>query len=557
MRRLRKRYVYAVVFAILACFAFLALTFSADNSATWDEPTFISLGNYFLKTGDFSMNTGHPPFAHYMANLPLIFENADLPANASNYTDYSYVAFSHDFLFSQRDASHIVFLSRLSFILLSIILGFFIFKLAKRLYGTGAGILATLLFAFSPLFISYGATALTDLPITAFYFLSVYFFLKYSEQPSGLRLAFVGIFTGLALVSKYTGIFLIPVYIILLAMQRKGPQAIKRPLVFLLLTAVIAFLVIFTVYQFQFVPIKEAVSPHYLNKAYEKLPILEKFSGVIEKVPLPAASFMVGIGQQFLVSSDAIKPSYLLGESYVGNKPQFHIIEFLVKTPIAMFVLLFLAFLAKKNKVVLIPAGLYFLAFMFNSQNMGIHHIMPVYPFLFVFASSAVTLKFNKALFQKAFIAAIAVLSAWYIFASLSIHPNEIAYFNEFVGPDNGYKYFVTSNLDWGQSFKGLQDYVGQQNITSVKLSYFGTVDPYYYGLNFTYLPSPIWQPWVPGYKAAGKGIENCSRTSGIIAISATNLVGAYLDNKSCFSWLEEYKPVAKIGYSIFIYNIT
>ena len=48
--------------------------------------------------------------------------------------------------------------------------------------------------------------------------------------------------------------------------------------------------------------------------------------------------------------------------------------------------------------------------------------------------------------------------------------------------------------------------------------------------------------------------------TTGLIAISATNLVGVYLDGygqgKDLFKWLRAYEPVVRIGHSIFVYDI-
>jgi hypothetical protein len=42
----------------------------------------------------------------------------------------------------------------------------------------------------------------------------------------------------------------------------------------------------------------------------------------------------------------------------------------------------------------------------------------------------------------------------------------------------------------------------------------------------------------------------------GWVAISATNLQGDYFADKNLFAWFRGRKPVAKIGYSIFIYNM-
>jgi hypothetical protein len=44
--------------------------------------------------------------------------------------------------------------------------------------------------------------------------------------------------------------------------------------------------------------------------------------------------------------------------------------------------------------------------------------------------------------------------------------------------------------------------------------------------------------------------------TSGMLAISATNLQNVYFSDKQFYDWLKKYEPVDKIGYSIFIYDL-
>lgn len=136
---------------------------------------------------------------------------------------------------------------------------------------------------------------------------------------------------------------------------------------------------------------------------------------------------------------------------------------------------------------------------------------------------------------------------------TLRHHPDHLAFFNELVGgPDQRYHYLVDSNLDWGQDLKGLKEYLDERGIGRVKLSYFGTVDPALYGLEYEWLPS-FHLPAPPGARAV-------LPTTGTIAISATNLVRVYLDGygrgKGLLNWLLAYEPVARIGHSIFGYEI-
>jgi hypothetical protein len=135
----------------------------------------------------------------------------------------------------------------------------------------------------------------------------------------------------------------------------------------------------------------------------------------------------------------------------------------------------------------------------------------------------------------------------------LRIAPHHLAYFNEFVGgPDQGYRYLSDSNLDWGQDLKGVKAYIDEKEIATIYLSYFGTASPSYYGIRYQYVP--------PGYnlewpQPSDKVPE--SELRKILAISVFNLQDVYHPDKPLFRWLWRREPVAKIGYSIFVYDLS
>ncbi|MBI2137657.1 glycosyltransferase family 39 protein [Candidatus Woesearchaeota archaeon] len=585
--RITEKHSLYVAAAILLSFVFLSVSFSASNSAVWDEPTHLSNGYYFLKTGDFSMNPSHPPLTHYLFAMPLLFTDAKLQANAGSYTNYSYVAFAHDFVFGQiSNPDRAVFTGRLFFTALGAILGFFVFLWARKLYGSASGLTALALYSFSPVVIAFSSLALTDITITAFYFLTVFSLFYYLKNPSVRKLLLTGLLLGLAMVSKFTALYLFPVIAILLIVRRRElmlpfkvpfesklekKAAVWRIAVFMAVIAAIAFAVIFIFYQFQFTTLSEAVPGRFLERGYELLPSLKGPAQFIaEKVPLPAAAYIGGVIEQGFISSATVKESFLVGEVYAGGKWQFHLIGFALKNTLPFLIILaasLLLFKRARSKIsneafLLVPALFYIAAFMLNSINSGMQHILPAMPFLFVFASKIAKIRFAKRNLNIAFAVLLAVLLAWHVYSVISMHPHELAYFNEIAGKEDGYKYFVGANLDLGQDFRGLMRYVKENSISDLKLSYFGTNDPYYYGLNFTYLPSPFFQPWVSGYAPLKQMLssgysEDCSERAGMIAISATNLQGVNLLNKSCYDWLRKYRPIAKIGRSIFVYNIT
>lgn len=51
--------------------------------------------------------------------------------------------------------------------------------------------------------------------------------------------------------------------------------------------------------------------------------------------------------------------------------------------------------------------------------------------------------------------------------------------------------------------------------------------------------------------------LKDCREKKGYVAISTTSLQGRLLNNRSCYAWLKKYEPIKKVGYTIFVYNIT
>ncbi|GAI35898.1 unnamed protein product, partial [marine sediment metagenome] len=144
-----------------------------------------------------------------------------------------------------------------------------------------------------------------------------------------------------------------------------------------------------------------------------------------------------------------------------------------------------------------------------------------------------------------------AILIFWQAASVISIYPHFLAYFNETVGgPDKGYIYTVDSNLDWGQDLKRLKNWVDEKGIDKIYIDYFG-------GSDAKYLLGKKYAPWW------GERNPDELPEGSYLAVSATFLQGGrgiassgFDQSTGQYLWLYNYTPVAKIGYSIFIYQI-
>jgi len=480
--------------------------------------------------------------------------------------------------------------ARIPFIFISLLLGLLLFFFSKELYGNKAAFFSLALYVFSPTILGFNTHAFNDLLLTFFIFATIYSLWKllyqgYTKQ----RLILTGISVGLALASKFTAALLFPLIIFLFLIkifQHKNNRIkiLKKFTIKFLLILLISLVVLYSTYFFSFGTIASSIPER--NAELIDSTIEEKFGkeslsyklinfAVYDlKIPMPEA-FAGVAGQFYMESTSNVKVTYLNGEVYSGARWYYLFEVLLIKTPIPLILFSFIALLFlitnpkkfKREFIVLLPIIVFLgIHFTRSNYNNGLRYILPIIPFLFMFSSGILNIRLKKSIHNILFKVLIGILLFWYILSAVFIMPNYMAYFNEFVGgPENGHKYLLGGNLDQGQDLKKLSHYLKENNIGTIKLSYHGMFNPSYFNISYEPLPMEYYLPWAPeyrrpSYKPYGHPedyIEECSKKYGIIAISVTNLHNVFLFNKSCFNWLGDYEPIKKIGYTIYVYNIT
>ncbi|MBO6026523.1 MAG: glycosyltransferase family 39 protein [Bacteroidales bacterium] len=133
------------------------------------------------------------------------------------------------------------FFLRLASVVLMTVETYVIFRIGKEIKNAQAGLYAALLYTASIYaFVITGVFILPDTPLNLFWLLAIWMAVKYfkADQPKNLHLILIGLFTGLATLSKYTGVFVwVGVMIYILLFDRKH---LKKPSLYLsiLITAV-------------------------------------------------------------------------------------------------------------------------------------------------------------------------------------------------------------------------------------------------------------------------------------------------------------------------------
>jgi tetratricopeptide (TPR) repeat protein len=179
-------------------------------------------------------------------------------------------------------------------------------------------------------------------------------------------------------------------------------------------------------------------------------------------------------------------------------------------------------------------------------QN-GLRYILPIFPFLCLAGGAWV-----RAKYRYARIGVIALL-AWMVLEAVSICPNDLAYFNELVGgPKNGYQWLVDSNLDWGQDFARLGNFLRREQNPETIIACLGTGDrDYYFG------PHQDLLAWSDTRDDYFHHLNSSAPKREFLIVSASFLQGFGLSDPSIFFWLHSLKPLAQPGYSTFVFDVT
>jgi hypothetical protein len=227
----------------------------------------------------------------------------------------------------------------------------------------------------------------------------------------------------------------------------------------------------------------------------------------------------------------------------------FYLVGLAVKTPLPLLAAgpLGMAILAREGWLSrdgwrLAPALLFLtilgFASSFSQINIGIRHILVLYPFMALGGAHAVTLAWQslrQATVRPLAIAGSALLVGlvgWEASTLWTANPDYLPYFNEAVA--HPAKVLVDSDLDWGQDLWRLEKRAAEMKIPLLNLAYRGTADLTREALP----PYVVMPPW--------------KQVTGWVAISAL----AKEHDPKGYAWLDAYQPMEWVGKTIKLYYI-
>lgn len=588
----------------------LAITSMWDDNANYDERIHLPAGYSYITQKDMRLNPEHPPLVKDLSALPLLFMKINFPyqspgwntllisdINSRTQSWQTDVTFGNDLLYySGNDAQKMMRYGRIPIILIGIILGFYVFRFCHELWGETAALIALAMYSFSPIVLAHTRLVTTDVAAAAAFFVSFYYLYHWLKAPTKRNLWVFGIVFGLSLLTKFSTFLLIPIFgliVLIWAFLQKRLRFYITRFIFALIIAYLIVGAIYTYHIWNYQPEKQQIDTTFILSTFGFKPLVNF------NVWLSGTPYLRAWGQYFLgllmVTQRSIggNTTYYLGEVSAEGARSYFPVVYLIKEPLAyILMILFGLFLAlkhcarhcrqrsvkywwrdfvdiiKNNPAEMGMILIIFVYWIFSIRsrlNIGVRHILPTIPFIYALTAWQIanwikgetmeripnyngfwqlfTLYWKRI--KRGLV--IIILFIWVILSVIFVYPSFLAYFNEIAGgSDKGYKFVVDSNLDWGQDILRLANFIEKNDIREIKMDYFSGAPAEYY------------------IKTAK--IESYNREApqtGWLAVSATILQGACRGemsnckyNERAYTWLDSYKPVAKIGYSIFVYHL-
>jgi 4-amino-4-deoxy-L-arabinose transferase-like glycosyltransferase len=568
-----------VPIALVLAFVLLAVLSQERESVTVDEYAHLPAACAALRLGTIDLYGKNPPLVRYLLAAPALLAGAvvpqpDLPTLGAGWDPWTY---GDRFVGANAgpvglgNYPAILRAARLAGVGLGVALLAVLYLWTRALFGAVAASIALVLAAFCPTLLAHAPLATVDAGGALFLLAAVCACWHALRAPSLGRAALGGGAVGLAVVAKFTALVLLPLLPLWWLLARRGGLARgARPLRAAAVWAAAFLLVVHTAYQFH-APLAPLASFRLQSG------LARTVAGVLPAatpVPLPGA-FVRGLDGQFLDLEQAEMPNYLNGNWSRQGWWYYYPQALLQKTPLALWGLVAIALLsglvrAPRPTPPLPPPGgvidapsrrlggwmvsslavSLFAGALLARLDIGIRYLLPALPLLYLLLGAALA----PAVRGLRGRVAVLLLLAAYAGTVVAAFPGYLPFFNVLAGgSEGGWRHLTNSNLDWGQDLGGLARYLEDRRFDApVYLAYFGHLDPARYGIDYRLPPD---HP-VPGLYAVSVNLL-LGMPYIVVDHGAWVLFGDALTRpQNRLAWLRGREPLARIGSSIWIYEV-
>lgn len=426
---------------------------------------------------------------------------------------------------------------RYMMILFSFLTALYVFLWCSELYGSKGWQLPFLLLLFDPLYLAYSTIITTDLACGGFLAALLFHFRKYLLTGQTRQLWITAIFTGVAIVTKQTMLF-VPVLLAVLSVAFSSCLPKQNPLLnrwSIVRGAAFAFIVLLVInlafyFHQTFIPFGNYVfQSQTLIRLQSSLSFLHGLpvplpEGYVQSLDMLKAHAEYGAGRP----NSTYNGVYLFGHLKLnGGFWYYYLVTMFYKMPIGILLLMagscFLFFQKFNNGkfyttyIFLLFPILFFgmiLSF-FNDFQIGIRHLLLIFPLLYIGLGKLFYDVAKMKLSYKIFVGLAVVYS---IGSVMLYYPFIIPYTNEFAGDKKMvYTKLMDSNIDYGQSDSSVNGFIAAH----------------------------------PGYRKASSIPQQ-----GRYALPMAQVVGTMQWNNNPYSWYQKIKPVGLYRNVILLYDI-
>ena len=606
---LKKNYKIIVV-VIMTFFITVSVLNAKNDSATFDEVAHIPAGYSYIQMHDMRLNPEHPPLLKDLIGLPLALLNLKFDTTQPFWTgenlpriwdDGQWAAGKHLLYEAGNNPDQILFWARLPIILISVILGLFLFMWGKEIAGTLGGLFILTLYAFDPNILGHNHYVTTDIGIAAFLTFTFYYFLKFIKNPTWKNVVIGGFFLGLVNLVKFSSLMAYPILGLILLVyplvkkishnDTEIKEKFLRTKLFFsylgkgLVAFAISMALVWVLYFLNTYKMPQEIIARQINFSFplsDPNPLsmtTNKALSFLNSSPIirPFAEYFLGVTMVFKRVAGGNGAYFLNNVSSKASTIYFPLV-FLIKETIPFLVLILFSLLFTggqilktfKNSLTKKTLGKSFKRFLqtgvtqyalfgfivlysylsiTGNLNIGLRHLFPIMPLAYLLVTKKVFdfLRNKHVVTKRQLQVLFSILIIWIVLIPILNYPGYVSYFNETVGGSkNGYKYVTDSNVDWGQDLKRLQAFL-QDNpqITKINVDYFGGGNPQY----------TLGDKYVSWWDSK-RPIE-----AGWYAISVNSLQTSIYDKvnktpETNYAWTQQFEPVDMIGNSIMIYYV-
>jgi hypothetical protein len=257
-------------------------------------------------------------------------------------------------------------------------------------------------------------------------------------------------------------------------------------------------------------------------------------------------------------------PASLLGQYSSFGWWYYFPVAFALKTSLPFLLLsvgavcwaLWAAVFRREKKLIPLLLGLaiYLALSMTSNINIGIRHLAPVFPFLFLLGGALLD-RLLKSTRVKAAAIVVVVLLGWMLVDGIRAYPNYLSFTNSLTFGKPAWALLSDSNVEWGENIGELARYLKARRKTSLVGSLSaGWASPSLYGIRLLDFAPPDLQSSRTKYVAIGAGFLNGSTVPPSLK-DANGIEITEEQRRNYFSKYRTLRPEKVFGNSIYLYR--